>query len=149
MMHRRLLIAAFLVGLGTFAGCSRGGRPLGRVSGFVTYEGNAVPNGTIVFMPVESGPPAYGNLGPDGHYTLSTFSSEDGAVVGKHLVMITAFEKLTPEEANNIKRMPKMLIPAKYNDAKKSKLTAEVSAGDNEISFPLIASEKIVPNKRR
>ena len=137
MMHRRLLIAAFLVGLGTLAGCSRGSRPLGRVTGIVTFAGKPVTNGTVVFMPAESGPPATGDLGPDGRYTLKTLAPDDGAVVGKHLVMITAFEKLTPEEANNIKRMPKMLVPTKYSDAKTSKLTADVAPGDNEINFPL------------
>jgi hypothetical protein len=130
-----LLVSALL--LGTFAGCSRSGRQIGYVSGCVTYAGKPVPTGTVVFMPAESGPPAYGEIGADGCYILSTFSANDGAVVGKHAVMITALEKLTPQEAASITRLPKMLIPAKYNDTKKSNLTADVSPGNNEINFHL------------
>jgi hypothetical protein len=58
-------------------------------------------------------------------------------VLGEHAVMITALEQLTPEEAADASRMPKMIIPTKYNDTKTSGLTAKVAAGDNEINFPL------------
>jgi hypothetical protein len=136
-MKRAYLLAPFLiVSLGVLAGCSHG-RPVAPVSGIVTYGGKPVPRGTVVFMPVESGPPAYGNIKSDGHYTLKTYSPGDGAVLGKHAVMITALEQLTPEEAADASRMPKMLIPAKYNDTKTSGLTAEVGPGNNEVNFPL------------
>ena len=36
----------------------------------MTYKGQAVPNGTITFIPA-SGPTATGELGPDGSYTLT------------------------------------------------------------------------------
>jgi len=142
MTRRSLTVSILIAGLCTAAGCSGGGRPVGRVSGIVTYGGKPVPTGTVVFMPTESGPPAYGNIDPDGRYTLSTYSPGDGAVLGKHAVMITALEQLTPAEAANPNRMPKMLIPAKYNDTKTSGLTADVRAGENTIEFDLTADAK-------
>jgi hypothetical protein len=128
-----LLAASFWV----LAGCSRGDRPVARVSGVVTYNGKPLTTGTVMFVPIESGPPAYGKIEPDGRYKLSTYSSGDGAVIGKHAVMITALEQLTPEEAANPLRSPKLLIPMKYNDTKTSGLTAEVTSDDNMIDFPL------------
>jgi hypothetical protein len=137
MRRARRIVPALIVGLWALAGCSRGGRPVARVSGVITYAGKPVPNGTVVFMPVESGPPAYGNIGPDGRYTLSTYSPGDGAAVGRHAVMITALEQLTPAEANNPNRMPKPLIPRKFTDIKTSGLTADVADCDNLIDFQL------------
>ena len=137
MKCRSFVVPVLVVVLGAVAGCARGGRPVGRVSGVVTYGGKPVPTGTVVFMPVESGPPAYGNIGPDGHYELSTFCPGDGAVVGTHKVMITALEQLPPELANNPNRLPKMLVPLKYGDTKTAGLTFEVTAGDNTIDLPL------------
>jgi hypothetical protein len=137
MTRKFFVVSVLVVALGAVAGCSHGGRAVAPVSGVVTYAGKPVPTGTVVFMPLESGPPAYGNIGPDGHFTLSTYSPGDGAVVGKHAVMITALEQLPPELANNPNRLPKMLIPLKYNDTRTSTLTAEVASGDNTIDFPL------------
>ena len=34
-----------------------------------------------------------GNAGDDGGFTVSTYEDNDGAVVGKHLVMITASKR--------------------------------------------------------
>jgi len=137
MKRRYLAAAALVLALGALAGCSRGGRSVGHVSGVVTYAGKPVPTGTVMFVPVESGPPSYGNIGPDGHYELSTYCPGDGATIGKHKVMITALEQLPPELANNPNRMPKPLVPNKYIDTKTSGLTAEVNPGDNQIDFDL------------
>jgi hypothetical protein len=136
MMRRKIVAALVIVGA-VVIGCVHSGQAVGRVSGIVTYAGKPVPTGTVMFVPVESGPPAYGNIGPDGHYELSTYSPGDGAVVGTHKVMITALEQLPPELQNNPNRLPKMLVPLKYGDSKSSGLTFEVKAGDNTIDISL------------
>jgi hypothetical protein len=135
-MPRNVLLVPLLFGFGALAGCSNG-RPVARVSGVVTYGGKPVPHGTVLFMPADSGPPAYGNLDADGHYTLSTYSHGDGAVLGKHSVRITAREPLTPEMLNNAAITPKQLVPSKYGDPRTSNLTAEVEKRDNQIDFTL------------
>jgi hypothetical protein len=87
-------MAAVLVGV---AGCGSGnGLNLARVRGKVTYKGEPIRNGTIVFMPDESkgttGPQAVGTITSDGSYILSSESSGDGAVVGYHNVGILGLE---------------------------------------------------------
>jgi hypothetical protein len=79
------------------AGCSPGnGLSLGRVSGKITYKGQPVPFGQIMFMPDDSkgtkGPPALGTISSDGSYTMSTEESGDGAVVGYHRVSVTGLD---------------------------------------------------------
>lgn len=76
-----------------------------RSSGKVTYKGQPVSNGTVMFMPDESkgtvGPPAMGIITRDGSYVLSTETSGDGVIIGSHKVGITGLEvsPITGEEA--------------------------------------------------
>src|SRR5262249_51782014 len=87
-------VLAFLAGL-VLAGCQAGttakpgGRSkLGRVVGTVTYAGQPVRRGTVVFKPDAArgtkGPQAFSGIGEDGTFTLSTLETDDGAVVGTH-----------------------------------------------------------------
>ena len=68
---------------------------------------------------------------------MTTYTENDGAVLGAHTVMITAIEdnagKL-PEERSGL---PQLLVPLKYANNSESGLTAEVQAGDNQIDFTL------------
>jgi hypothetical protein len=74
------------------SGCSKGDLNLGRVSGKITYNGQPVTAGEILFMPDESkatnGPPATGSISSDGSFVISTLESGDGAIVGIHKVGI-------------------------------------------------------------
>ena len=81
--------------------------------------------------------PASGAIGPDGTYTLQTDDVGEGAVPGKHAVMITALrvgEARGPEEKDPL---PPPIIPNKYGNTSTSGLTAEVKEGDNVINFEL------------
>src|SRR5262249_48096067 len=117
-------------------GC--GGRAkLGRVSGRVTYKGEPVPNGAITFLPDESGPPATGTIGPDGTYTLVTPDVGDGAVLGKHKVMITALRVGPARGAEAKDPRPPPIIPPRFGNTSTSGLPAEVREGANTIDFHL------------
>ena len=78
------------------AGCSDNGLKLGRVSGTVTYKGQPLTNGMVMFMPDEEkgtiGPPAAGSITPNGKYVMSTKIAGDGALVGTHKVGIIGVE---------------------------------------------------------
>jgi hypothetical protein len=80
-----------------------------------------------------------GEIQPDGTYTLTTYSSGDGAPAGKYVVTITgAMEADTRsyEEASAGKGTPpKPLIDQKYSNRDTSGLTAEVTSGKNNIDF--------------
>ncbi|MGE3821596.1 MAG: hypothetical protein AB7I30_19470 [Isosphaeraceae bacterium] len=86
--HARWALPALLAGM---IGCSNdNGLNLAKVSGKVTYNGQPVTAGEILFLPDESqgaiGPPASGSIGSDGTYVMSSEESGDGAVVGVHRV---------------------------------------------------------------
>jgi hypothetical protein len=106
------------------------------VTGKVTYKGKPLPNGTVMFVPAE-GPAAYGEIAADGTYHLSTYGANDGAVLGKHKISITAVAdqtNLLPEQRNPL---PPPLIPDKYMNHDQSGLTAEVVRGKNEVNLDL------------
>jgi hypothetical protein len=69
-------------------GCDRG-PVVAKVSGRVTFAGKPVTRGQIMFQS-DLGRPAIGEIGPDGGYSLTTYDAGDGAIVGNHVVTITA-----------------------------------------------------------
>lgn len=133
-------------------GCGDGRPATVPVQGQVTWKGEPVRCGTIVFQP-EKGRMAHGRIGPDGSYSLTTFDPDDGAIVGKHNVTIEAVEAASEPEAptsfeeelqgvqagGGRRAMPKMkwLVPNEYARAETSPLTVEVHDSSNVINFSL------------
>ena len=130
-----LLVAGLLAAV---CGCGREFE-LAPAKGKVTYNGNALEFGSVVFQP-EKGPPARGTIQSDGSFALET-DGENGAIVGKHKVRVTCTESQRPgytppagEEAG----VGKSLIPKKFTRAPTSGLTEEVTAGGpNEFTIDL------------
>ena len=124
------------------------------VSGTVTYLGNPVAKGQITFTPVkvdDSIRPANGFI-EGGSYTLTTSAPSDGAMPGEYKVTITSKEvddskiKATIAEKGGGARQQdvakatgnaKNLVPAKYQLADTSGLTATVKEQSNKIDFDL------------
>jgi hypothetical protein len=129
------------VGVCLVAGCSGGGQGLAVVKGKVSYKGNAVPNGTINFLPVDSGKPsATGEIQPDGSYVLKTYlgnKPSDGAVVGKHKVVIVAMADMASILPEQRTPLPPPIVPIKYTSPATSDLTANVEDKENTIDFDL------------
>ncbi len=89
-----VFIAAAL-GLTLFAGCGAksDGPPRYRVSGTVTFAGNPVPEGTLIFDP----DPQAGNSGPQGSAKIrdgkfDTNIDGVGVIGGPHIVRLTGFK---------------------------------------------------------
>lgn len=133
-----LAIVLFIV-----PGCGRqpGTEPTAPVTGTVTLDGQPIAGVSIAFIP-QRGRPASGLTDASGKFTLSTFDTADGAVVGSHKVMITE----PPDDAQPMPgepgwekwKQPKARFPAKYRDANQSGFTAEVESGkDNEFTFEM------------
>ena len=130
----RLLPAACCLLL--LAGCG-GGPDLpdrAKVSGLVTLDDKPLTSGTVIFEPDASkgttGPPAYGQIDPQGRYELTTDRSggtKDGAILGFHKVRVQARENVEPGQ------LARSLIPVQYDDANRSGLTAEVKAGRENV----------------
>lgn len=131
--HKHMALVLFLM-----AGCSSSNNPKTYpVTGKVTYRGQPVTSGMIMLTPVDGGHAATGSLERDGSFRLTTFEKDDGAVPGSYQVAIQAF----PAEGAGLpgaefagKPPP---IPPKYASAMSSGLTAEITAGENTLDFPL------------
>ena len=72
------------------------GLTMGRVSGTVTYNGQPVEFGDILFEPDSekgnNGVPSMGSIGKDGTFVMSTQESGDGVIAGYHKVGIRALD---------------------------------------------------------
>ena len=89
----------------TFAAVGCGGsdpdRPkLGKVTGTVTYKGKPLTRGSVIFTPISGkveggGQIATGQIQSDGSYSLTTFDTDDGAVLGQHAVTVQSGEEST------------------------------------------------------
>lgn len=92
-MRRSALLAVIPLAM---LGCGGGLKefPTARVSGQVLCEGQPVANVRVYFAPIgtgklDAGKSGLGNAQADGTFTVSTYGNEDGAVVGKHHVMVS------------------------------------------------------------
>lgn len=128
------LIVAILW-LATLTGCGFSDAPkreYADVTGTITYQGEPVTMGTVMFQPA-SGAPVIGEIQGDGTYEIK-------AVVGPNEVMIFGGERLDPEEQAQRKAdnspPPENLLPAKYATPA-SGLTFEVVPGTNQADFYL------------
>jgi hypothetical protein len=138
--------------LTALTGCGGDAR-VAAVHGIVTLDGEPVGDASVTFMPKEGGRPAFGVTNADGTYELSTFETGDGALLGNHLVTITAVEEKVSSKAEALAeqhgslselmqphRTPKQIwrIPQNYSDSDTSGLEFEVSRGvNNQADFPL------------
>lgn len=132
--RRAFVLSVFL----SLASCRSSDLPLEPVTGKITHQGQPLERGTVVFTPQPGtpGPPAVGNIEPDGSYRMST-AGRDGAAVGKHTVTVNSRRELTLEESNNLV-IPTSLIPEHYGQPDKTGLEFEVVAGaENVYDIPL------------
>lgn len=126
--HRAVMLAALILPLGAGFGCDGTPEAAAKlsttvpVSGVVTYKGNPLTRGTVVFEP-DAGRPAHGAIQPDGHYTLSTFKDGDGAVEGAHRVSISGLNRKD--------------LPLKYHSPSSSGIELEVSRDKSDYPVEL------------
>jgi hypothetical protein len=96
-LYRHVFGYLVLASLIVPAGCGpSNGLTLGRVHGRVTYKGQPIGFGDVLFRPDEasgtSGPLAMGTIAGDGTFVLSTEQPGDGAIVGTHRVGVTGLD---------------------------------------------------------
>jgi hypothetical protein len=130
------------------AGC--GGRDpriplLAQATGVVLYKSEPLSGATILFasdLQDKGYHPGVARTNDEGEFQIRTYNL-DGAVVGSHKVSVVALDHdlgvVAPATGTNSRwKPPVSLIPAKYGDPEKSRLTAEVMSGvANRFDFEL------------
>jgi len=115
-------LAAFLVGCGP---------TLSPVTGTVTYKGEKVKGGMLIFSPSGEGVPASATIQEDGSFALKSGSS-DGAILGKATVTYTP---PSGEASTDPKKEGKA---SQYVGLVPKDATVEIKSGANTLNIELI-----------
>lgn len=122
-------------------GCGESYR-LAPVSGKVTLNDKPLANADVHFQPIGSkdntnpGPGSHGKTDANGRYTLRVDAHQAGAVVGKHRVMIYAYEGASRQADAGGGRKMRDRVPLRYNE--NSKETCDVPReGKTDADFAL------------
>ena len=124
------------------------------VTGIITLRGKPVASADVTFFNAEKNRSAFGKTNDKGEFKLTTFSANDGAVEGQHVVTVIKLEM--PPEATSGAAVeseayvppgrgesttpvpPKSELPEKYADQATSGLTATVKTdGPNVVNIDL------------
>jgi hypothetical protein len=146
MIRRVVTCGALVCSVLVLAGCGGDRLRTAKVNGKVTYKGKPVPNGTVTFIPEGGGPSATGEIQSDGTFTMTTYSSGDGAILGKHKVVIAAMADMGDRLPEERSPLPPPIVPDKYTSPATSDLTTEVKDEENKPVFDLVGDK---PAKRR
>lgn len=136
-------------------GCSKGGAAAAnrlatqKVTGKITYKGQAVADAHVSFHPKsEQGPGAFGRTNGEGVFTLQTYEPGDGAAAGEYVVTVQKSEAPAASNASGeelfrqmeekakagqpagAEAAPKALLPEKYSRPESSDLKAVVPGSD-------------------
>lgn len=147
-MKRCVLIAGVSVLL---IGCGGSDGPeLHDVGGYVTMDGEPLPNASVHFIPDGEGvggtSPSFAKTDEDGYYYLQYSLSKDGAIAGDYKVRISTHQEADPDLDPPQERHPET-VPVQYN--RETTLTATVPSdsydfaieSDGEVYQPLPGDE--------
>jgi len=130
-----------IVVLATWTGCKNYEDRIS-VTGLVTLDGEPLSNGFIAFVGDEGDAVAAGPI-QNGHYELSESASRDGIRAGQYAVRIESWKEPPGKELpNGTFAEGVSAIPARYQDAKASSFTADVSRKSRKFNFEMNSKEK-------
>ena len=122
-MNSRVVAVASLLATVCLAGCRDGveQKPVAPAAGTITCEGEPVVNASILFNPISEGKSAivgrqaYANSDVNGEFVLTTYGNEDGAVIGKHSVVVSLDSK-NPCDCFAVDTVPVMVFEIKKGE---------------------------------
>ena len=80
---------ALITTIAVLSGCGPSNPPTAKVTGTVTLDGNPVEGAVITFMPDDGeNKPAIATSLADGNYSLTTFKTGDGAMLGSYKIKV-------------------------------------------------------------
>jgi hypothetical protein len=110
------------------AGCDR--RPTRvPVAGVVLIDGQPLNRGNIEFVP-EHGRPSSGKIAQDGHFTLTCYDGNDGALVGRHRVQVAASRIISDGKIE-------WFAPPNYADFRTSNINVEITKPIDDLKIEL------------
>ncbi len=98
-------------------------------SGHVFIDGKPLEIGTL-FIESPGQRSSYATLGPGGKFTISTFSTNDGIMPGKHRVAVISKEDVS---SNTVK----WYAPKKYLDVNTSGLEIDIPSSTSDIKIEI------------
>ena len=122
----------FLIAGVMLVGCGESGTEIASVEGTVTYRGQPLKRGQIIFEP-QGNRSALGKIVDGEIVEVTTFETGDGAVVGNHRVALYSFVR----EPRGMEIVPSV-IPQRYNRPDESDITVTIEPGKtNKIDIVL------------
>lgn len=130
----KLCLAGFLVAICS-VGCSDSSRRTYPVRGIVRFpDGKILRDGSVEFEIIGRETPvtATGVIEPDGSFVLGTYELDDGALAGKHrVVVISDYDIGSGAERPGF--IPPPTLHPRYRDYRRSDLVYEVKPQTNNI----------------
>ncbi|HWL10489.1 MAG TPA: hypothetical protein VNQ76_18940 [Planctomicrobium sp.] len=131
-LGRSLVVACALITLG----CGKGGPVAVPIRGTITYEGQILEQGLVVFYPVGVNlRPVRAVIQPNGTYELSV-------PLGDYKVTVDSFKQFTPDlpPDDPAYRTPESLVPGKYSSLTHTQLKFTVNNQTSVIDLDLKSS---------
>jgi hypothetical protein len=131
VMLRRQTNALVILSICASLACGCGdGRPKRvPVSGKVLIDGEPLKFGAVVFAP-ETGRASTGPLDANGHFSLTCYTQNDGALLGKHRVQVLGTEQVDVTTA-------RVHAPKKYAALETSGLSEEITGPTDSLVINL------------
>jgi hypothetical protein len=125
----------FLLALCCLIAVGCGGGKTAPVNGRVKFKDGSdvsvLAGHTVTFETDADRMSGYGDIQAEGTFKITTFSPDDGAMIGTHRISIT------PPEPPPDGPLPKPILHPKYKDYGTSGLTAEIKPGTNNVELEL------------
>ena len=124
-----------LIAIACTIGCTDSDRRTYPVTGIVRFpDGKVLRDGSVEFEIIGRDDPvtARASIGPDGSFALGTFELDDGALPGKHRVVVFA-DYMIGNGAERPGLIPEQQLHSKYRDYRRSELVYEVKPETNNI----------------
>ncbi len=138
IIRRLLTITSCLTLVISIAGCGDGRKAVFPVHGQVLVDHDQpAAHALISFHPVgdkgSSATHPTGETDDQGHFTLTSFTSGDGAPAGEYEVTVTWFRAVKTGKTGDDQYASRNLLPGRYAKAETSKLKAVVREGPTEL----------------
>ena len=128
--------ACLMASLSSFLlGC--GDSDFATVTGQVTLDGKQLDGGAVTFIPEKSGALAYGDIAPDGTYSLQSSGSMKGLKPGDYIATVS-HRSGRPSPGMTIAQIQALeMVPVRYTVPEASDLHLYIEAGENHIDLDL------------